>query len=222
MKTLEIVGKEIAAHVMQSSLIGCLGYEDKETGRRFQVEALGDIASGEKLAKKSFSNIFGLTFRRADTEVRIDVSIDVPFGDKDTEKLDEKGDEYYAANLKVDINWPSHGSRSPQAAGEMVKLYSEAVELAKEIEAKFGQEPIWFLLNTKAEREAKEAKKAQEVLENQIRTLIASNSSHMRVGQVKVISGAASLPEGSYEQEVAKKKFTLSRSSDKALLTRLA
>jgi hypothetical protein len=221
MKTLEKVGQEIAAFILQSPLMACLGYEDKETGRRYAVEALGDIASGATQAKKSFSNIFRLTFRRADTEVSIDIDADVNFGDKLAEQRAENGDDYYPANIKIDLSWPSHGSRSPRATADMIKLYSEAVELAKEIEAKFGQEPIWFLLHTKAEREAREAKEAQKELDNQVRALIASHNSRMRVGQAKAIFGAESLPEGDYEQEVAKKAFKVTKGPAMTFLIRL-
>lgn len=111
MNTLEKVGQEIAAFILQSPLMACLGYEDNETGRRYAVENLGDIASGVKQAKKE--------------------------------------------------------------------------------------------------------------LDNQVRALITSHNSRMRVGQAKAIFGAETLPEGDYEQEVAKKAFKVSKGPAMTFLIRL-
>lgn len=134
------------------------------------------------------------------------VTLDVSFQTANKYKhIDVDGDLYSAYALRVQVNWPTHGSASPDVATKRLELYSTIVKFAKEIEEKFNG-TYYSLELTKeqvAERDRlQEEKNIQAKLVEAFRDYVKG----MRVTNQRSLPNK-DIPVGNYQMSINDKVF---------------
>lgn len=121
---------------------------------------------------------------------------------------DEVGDTYNTYKVDVKVSWPSHGSQPLTEVKEFVELLKDCLAFAKGLKGHFS-EPIVKLVETKAQREARQLEARRSATKNVVTGLVRDNCKGMRVGQERALTASVDLePLGSVQLTVLEKQYT--------------
>lgn len=192
----------IAKHILLSPLVAFVGRTSGD--KNWELTRLQKLASGE--TKESSYSVAEVVFCRAGTEVTLTVRLDVQDWDAPYVQ-DEAGSDFMGIKYSAELNWPAHGGTSPTLAKERAELYRDVAILAEEIESlwKTG----YRFVRTKEERDALDAKKAEEAHQNLVEKTVLVHSKGLRKGASVIAPPVKELPSGTYTYETKGKKFTL-------------
>lgn len=190
----------IAQLIVASSLFSCVGYPNpisrtaSQQGLRDAANGIGDISSW------TFLNV---DFRRAGTDVTLTVSIDTDYTSLRSERTDGDGNIYAQGALKVQVNWPCHGSVSPATAIARLHLMQEVALLASEIEATIGDIKVRWITETASQVAERKAKEGKERIDRKVREVVKAHKKGIRKGNDVVITAHTArdldqIPVGSY------------------------
>lgn len=209
-ETFKPATQAIASRILASPLAQFVGYPDDAN----RLRGLRRIA--EEGCEPGFCSVMSVTFRRAGTDVSLDVCADRVYDryDSDKEDLDEVGDAYGKYRLSCKVNWPCHGGTAVSVALARIHLYEEVAELGLCIEADFGGEDnqVWHLVETKAAREERKLQAEAARVKHAVMKVIGSNRKNMRVGGSTFVATSENIPIGDHEHTFDDgKKYRLSR-----------
>lgn len=199
---------EIAKRILANPLANLINPHTKEK--------LALVAAESPSVKEFNLNFCGLTFHRGGSSADLNIEMDSIWMRRDTVWTDKDGNEFSEFTVKVDVNYPCHGSASPSIALSRASLIHDVAMLAADLEAEFakpGREGYWVLVRTAEEaREAKKQERAR-LIAKEIEAIVSSVSAGMRVnGTDKWLNSDADIPDGVYEHTCGvgkSKKFTV-------------
>lgn len=204
----------VAKRVLSSPVASAIGYDHR-------LHTLQAVADGAETSTWSFLSV---TFRRAGTNVDLEVRAEEIASSRRDYDQDADGNDYTGLKLTCTVNWPCHGSTDVAVALARMELYRQVALLGAEIQGEFGEEVIWRLDRTKAQREEHEAKQKEEIVKGLVFKAMESVKSNFRVGSPPrpvTHDLAVQIPEGTYKHQFADgKEFTLVAKEGIALVSR--
>lgn len=136
-----------------------------------------------------------------ETDARADVTIalDSPWN---TRRLtDSQGNMWRASELRVTVNYGSHGSAAPEVVERRLAIIQEAVQFAKLVASSF-QEPVWSLLATVEELEEQKRNNALREVQRRVESWVhgCDERKHLRLHKGRDFLRAAlpDVPPGKY------------------------
>jgi hypothetical protein len=122
---------------------------------------------------------------KSQTEATID--IDIQPGSYEP-VVDECGNEFTKLHIEnIGVSWPSHGSSNVDICKSRLNFYSQIVQLAEEIQAKFGNVEIYELYQTKEESDKRKSESAALAIHVKLDAYFLNHSvkKHLRVNQFR-------------------------------------
>jgi len=195
--------------------------------RPYDRDRLAVAVAGTDADRVSHWGYLSVEFVRADSNCTLHVEATATSRAYGRCETDEQGNEWSGYSLKTQLNYPSHGSADTVVVLARVEFLRQVAMLGADIDATFGQRPVYLLERTgiqaeQARLEAEAAKTAKEVREA-VAFAVVENSKGMRVGDERPVAVSEKVPAGTtHEMQVAGRYYRLAVGQGMAVLARTA
>lgn len=200
--------RTVASRILGSDLVPFVGFADDQHR----------LAGLQRAARHDNDNISwtysSVTFRRASTDCTLDIEIKSVASTKsyrDALFVDEEGNEWGQYVLSCRVNFPSHGSCSPDVVMARLALYQEVTQLAADIQAEFQDREIWRMTATAEELVKIQAGLDDAKVARLVREVVVDSRRYMRVGASSLVAldpSRGKIPAGFHDVNIGEPNGT--------------